>query len=482
VSKVGGALADGGRDFAKGVRTFPGSLRTAIRDPRSLTAGAPVAPILILFGHTFMDAFDRTGFAIILPEVQDHFDLDLDQVTGLAAVSIVAGILLSLPVSLWSDRSGRRTWFLAGGALIASVFSFTAGIAMGIGLFGASRAGFGFGLLVNDPVQQSLLSDSTPVPARPSVFAGRQMADNLGQLLGPLVFGLVAMAFGWRAPLFIVAVAALVLGLASARLREPTKGNMERLAGGATGEDLDVEEETAGFREAWRILRAIPTVRTLWFSLPFLLGGVLAIFVLLPLYLEEVFDMSAGERGVAQALMGIPAIFGLFVGIALTKRFLFSEAPWRMFQLMGSIALGIGLCVVWLAVVPNIALVLGGMTLLFLLAALVLPAYGTLFSIVMPAKARTVGFALTRLWALPGLVMLPIAGGIGDAHGLDVGILAGVPIFLIGALIVGLGGRSFQSDMAEAAESSMRAIEAQRERRKAARLAAEAAEGDALLD
>jgi hypothetical protein len=54
-----------------------------------------------------------------------------------------------------------------------------------------------------------------------------------------------------------------------------------------------------------------------------------------------------------------------------------------------------------------------------------------------------------------------------------------VPIFLVGALIVGLGGRSFQADMAKAHESSMEAIELQRERRKAARLAAE---GDALLD
>ena len=33
--------------------------------------------------------------------------------------------------------------------------------------------------------------------------------------------------------------------------------------------------------------------------------------------------------------MGVPAIFGLFVGISLSKRFLFGEAPWRMFQLMG---------------------------------------------------------------------------------------------------------------------------------------------------
>jgi MFS family permease len=468
MNKVTGAFAEAGRDFAKGVRTFPGSVRTAIRDPRSLTAGAPVLPIFVLFCHTFLDAFDRTGFAIILPEVQEYFDLDLEQVTSLASVSIIAGILLSLPAALWSDRSGRRTWFLAGGAVVASIFSLGAGLATTITLFGVSRAGFGFGLLVNDPVQQSLLSDTTPVPARASVFAGRQMADNLGQLLGPLVFGVLALAFGWRAPLFAVAVLGLVLAIASFQLKEPRQGNMERAAMGVSAEELDVEEETAGFRESWQILKAIPTVRTLWFSLPFLLGGVLGIFVLIPLYLEDVFGMSAAERGFAQAGMGVPAIFGLFVGIALTKRFLFSEAPWRMFRLMSGIAIGIGLCVVWLAVVPVLGLVLAGMTLMFLLAALILPSYGTLFSIVMPARARTVGFALTRLWALPGLVMLPIAGGIGDAHGLDVGILASVPVFLVGAVIIGFGGKSFLDDMAKAHHASVAAVEARREAAAAA--------------
>lgn len=472
MSKVTAAVADASRDFGKGLRSFPGSLRTAIKDPRSLTAGAPVAPIVVLFCHTFLDAFDRTGFAIILPEVQDYFDLDLEQVTGLASISIVAGILLSLPAAMWSDRSGHRTWFLAGGAFVASTFSLGAGVATTIGLFGASRAGFGFGLLVNDPVQQSLLSDTTPVPARASVFAGRQMADNLGGLLGPLAFGILTLAFGWRAPLFAVAAFGLMLGVASVRLKEPSRGTMERAAMGLTGDELDVEEDTAGFRESWRILKAIPTVRTLWYSLPFLLGGVLGIFVLIPLYLEDVFDMSAGERGLAQALMGIPAIFGLFVGIALTKRFLFSETPWRMFRLMAAIAFGIGMCVVWLAVAPSLWLVLMGMTLLFLLAALVLPGYGTLLSIVMPARARTVGFALTRLWALPGLVMLPIAGNIGDAHGLDVGILAGVPVFLAGALVVGFGGKSFLEDMAKAHEASVAAVEAHRGR------VAQAAMGD----
>jgi hypothetical protein len=121
-----------------------------------------------------------------------------------------------------------------------------------------------------------------------------------------------------------------------------------------------------------------------------------------------------------------------------------------------------------MAVVEPLALVLAGLGGLLLLASLILPAYGTLFSIVMPARTRTVGFALTRLWALPGLVMLPIAGAIGDAHGLRWGIVVGLPVFLVGAAIVGAGGRSFQADMAAAHEASMAVLEERRAARAAA--------------
>jgi MFS family permease len=468
VSRLTDAVKEATGEFGGGVRRFPASVRTAVRDPRSLTAGAAVLPIAVLFGHTFLDAFDRTGFFIILPEVQEHFDLDLEEITGLASIAIVAGIALSLPVSLWSDRSARRTWFLGGGAVIASLCSLLGAVARSIGLFGTARAGFGFGLIVNDPVQQSLLADLTPVEARASVYGGRQIADNVGSLLGPLVFGLVTWLAGWRASLVVVAVLGLVLAAASFRLREPTKGVQERAAMGVTGDDLHVEEETAGFRESWRLLVQVPTVRTLWFSLPFLVGGVLCMLVLVPLYLEEVHGLSAAERGITQALLGIPAIFGLFVGISLTKRFLFSDAPWRMFRLMAGVAASASLCVVWMAVVGPLALVLAGLGALLLLSSLILPAYGTLFSIVMPARARTVGFALTRVWALPGLVMLPIAGAIGDAHGLRWGIVVGLPVFLVGAAVVGAGGRSFQADMAAAHEASMAAVEQQRAARAAA--------------
>lgn len=458
---VGGTKEAWG-DFSRGVRAFPGSVRRAIREPRSMVDGAAVTPIAVLFGHTFLDAFDRGGFNIILPEVRRAFDLDLAGITSLAAVSIVAGIVLSLPVSLWSDRSGRRTRFLAFGAFVAALFSLTAGAAASIALFGVSRAGFGFGLIVNDPVQQSLLSDYTPVSARPSVFAGRQIADNFGALMGPLVFGLLSWAIGWRAPLLLVAVMAVVLGVLSLQLREPSKGGMERAAMGATGADLEAEEEPAGFREAYRILKGIPTVRTMWFSLPFLFGGVLGLLIAVPLFLEEVFGLDAAERGLLTAGQGAFGIFGLFLGAALTKRYLFSDRPQRMFRLMAGIAVAIALGVCYIAAVPNLALMIVGGTFLVMLFSLVLPAYGTLFSIIMPARARTVGFAITRLWALPGLFILPVVGGIGDTHGLRWGLVASLPLFVVGSAIIGAGGRSFQSDMAAAHEASMAAIRAKR--------------------
>lgn len=458
MGKISASLREGVTDLARGARAFPGSFRRAIRDPRSMTAGANPVPIVVLFSHTFLDAFDRGGFNIILPEVQDHFDLDLQAISSLAAVATVAGIALSLPVSLVSDRSGRRIIFLALGAFLAAGFSLLAGVASTIGLFAVSRAGFGFGLIVNDPVQQSLLSDVTPVTARPSVFSGRQIADNLGNLLGPLAFGLLAFAFGFRAPLFLVAVMAVVVASMSLRLKEPRRGAQERAALGATGADLDLDDETLGFRDANRMLRSIATVRLLWRSIPFLFGGVLVILIATPLYLEEEFGFDAADRGIFGAVQGFFSIAGLFVGSALIKRYLFSDQPARMFRLMSGIGVAIAFGIGYLAIVPNVVLMCLGYTVLTMAAALILPAYGTLFSIVFPAPARTVGFAITRVWALPGLIMAPIVGGVGDAYGLRWGIALSIPTLLVGSLIVGTGGSEFQADMASAHEASMAAI------------------------
>ena len=78
--------------------------------------------------------------------------------------------------------------------------------------------------------------------------------------------------------------------------------------------------------------------------------------------------------------------------------------------------------------------------------------------------------------------MLPIGGSIGDEYGLRWGVLVSLPIFLVGAYIIGRGGRSFQADMAAAHEASMVALTAKRAERAAARAAADETPDPALAD
>ena len=87
------------------------------------------------------------------------------------------------------------------------------------------------------------------------MFSGRQIADNLGNLLGPLAFGLLAFAIGFRAPLFLVAVLAAVVAVLSFRLKEPRKGAQGAGLAGASGFDLDIDDETLGLRDADRVCR-----------------------------------------------------------------------------------------------------------------------------------------------------------------------------------------------------------------------------------
>jgi branched-chain amino acid transport system ATP-binding protein len=60
---------------------------------------------------------------------------------------------------------------------------------------------------------------------------------------------------------------------------------------------------------------------------------------------------------------------------------------------------------------------------------------------------RSVGFSIGALFVLPGLLILPIAGGIGDAIGFRYGLLILVPIFTIGGLIVASAGSLIGGDV-----------------------------------
>ena len=446
---------DGAVQLKESWRNAPATARRIKADPRSVVKGAALAPLLVLYGHSLLDAIDRSGFATILPEIRDRFGLSDAEIASIAGVALFVSLLLGVPTAYYSDRGKRRTWWLASGAVFATVFSTITGLAGTVAIFVFGRAAFGLGLRLNDPVQASLLSDYYAVETRPTTFAGRQGMDNAGQLIGPLYFGLVAMLLDWRVAVVSVAVPAAVLAIWSLRLPEPQRGAPEREAMGVAADAEIVEEEPAGFFESMGILHRITTVRRLYFALPFLVGGVLGIGILFPLFLEDVFGLSAGERGAVTSITNVAGILGLFFGVPIARRYLVSGNPEGMLELIRLAGVLTAVFLGGIAASPNLVIMTVVGLLFYFCSSIFVPTAATVIAMVVPPRVRGVGFAMLGLWALPGLVMIPIASGVSDASGHRWGMVVGLPLFVIGSFIIASGKRDLRRDIESAFAAAM---------------------------
>src|SRR5688500_17747254 len=81
-----------------------------------VTGGGPVYPLLILFGLNAVDELDRTAFGILLPEIRDHFELDLDAALGIVGLIGALALLLTVPIAHYADRAPRARLALVGAA------------------------------------------------------------------------------------------------------------------------------------------------------------------------------------------------------------------------------------------------------------------------------------------------------------------------------------------------------------------------------
>ena len=432
---------------------------TLVRHPKAALAGAAAMPIVIIFLHAMLDTFDGSGFGVLLPEIRDDFGLDTEEVATLASISAILAILIGIPLGYRTDRTKRRIWWLAGGAFLGAFFFVGVGLAGSVFVFAVMRFLLGFGLKVNDPVQSSLLADYTPLPARATVYSARGIVRSVGQMVGPLFFGIVGTVAGWRPAFVGAAVVALIVGAVSLKLREPARGVQERLAMGVSHDDAQLEEEHPRFEEAYQLLKGVGSVRRLWYSIPFLVGGMTSVALFMPLYLEEVFGLNPAERGTLAAVNEPFAILGLIVGIPVAGRVLNSKNPQRLFYVLSMNALLAAGFITLIAAAPNLPVLIVGQCILALVGAVISPGLATAFSLVLPPRARGLGFAMMGIWALPGIALLIPMGRIGDIHGLRWGIVAGMPIFVIGALILGSAGTQFRADILRARLSALASLE-----------------------
>ena len=431
---------------------------------RSVTGGAATYPLVVLFGLNAVDELDRTAFGILVPEIRDDFGLDLQGMLTLIAFVSLCALALQVPIAMLADRHNRVriAWI---GAAAWAMFSLGTGLATGVVLLAIMRAGSGIGKAVVDPTHNSLLSDYYEPAVRPRVFSAHRAANAVGAFVGPLTAGLLAAEFGWRAPFFVFVVPTLVFVVLAWRLQPPVRGGQERRAMGASEDAIETEEESPSFAEGWRLVWKIETLRRIWYSLPFLAASLIGFVSLASILYEEVFDLDERARGFVAASTEPVQLVGLVIGARVATKLL-AKGPDQVLGFLSRAAFVVSASLVLFALAPNIWVAIGANMVITATLAIIGPGILACLSLAIPPRARSIGFSVASLWVIPGLIVLPVVGAIGDRFGIRQGMLVMVPLFFVGGLMIATTKRSISADIAQVWQASAARSEALLERRE----------------
>jgi branched-chain amino acid transport system ATP-binding protein len=451
-------MATMGAGPSDSVTRRPGKLR------KIFTNGAPLFPLVILFGLNAVDQADQRAFALLAPNIRDHFGLDNGEFLLLVALGLVLGLLLSIPFGFAADRV-KRLPIAIGGALAFGLFSALTGLATSIWVLVVARAGAGFGTAVSNPTHNSLLADYYDIPTRPKVYSVHRAALAVGACLGPLMAGLLTSWFSWRVPFVALLVPTLVFVVAALWLREPVRGHFEREAMGADADTIATEVAAPSYAESWRVCWNVGTLRRIFYALPFLAVAFIGLEIFGSLFYEQVFHLNARDRGYVFALIAPAQLIGLLLTTSIvTRLFIRSATLVPRFVAM----IGVAVAILWtlFALSPNLVVAVILNAAVTGVVVLIVPPIFAALSLAIPPKIRSFGFAVAALWILPGLILLPVVGALADEWGIRTGLILMVPVFLVGALVVASAGKEIEKDIKRVWTSAAAQSEVLYERRQ----------------
>jgi branched-chain amino acid transport system ATP-binding protein len=449
ISGNGGNAGNGGEPAGDGTEQLSRFQRWKL----ATGGGLSLFPLAVLFGLNAADELDRNAFGVLLPEIRDSFGLDTSGILTVVSLSLVAALLIALPIGFWSDR-WRRVPIALTGAVGWAFFSVMTGLAPTLVWLGISRAGAGLGRAVNEPVHNSLLADYYDIPVRPRVYGVHRYANALGQFLGPLTGGLMAYYWGWRSPFLVFGVVTMIFVIMGLKLREPVRGYWERKAMGMSHAVAETEEEAPSWAESFRILWQVRSLRRIFYSLPFVAIAVVGLATLGGLYYDEVWGLNEAQRGIVAAILeGGAQLAGLLIGIPLATRLMMKGAGHVMRFLAVVTVVITGAWAVF-ALAPWFGLAIAANAVISGSFFLLVPGIYAVLSLAVPAKVRSFGYAVGTLWILPGLLLLPVVGTLADSFGIRTGLLLAAPVFMVGGWLLASAGNFVEHDIQQVWKST----------------------------
>ncbi|MEV4178899.1 MFS transporter [Nonomuraea sp. NPDC049709] len=436
------------------VGTF-GSPRTGTIDAQS-RAPFGWAPLVVLFIVGLVDRIEHNLLSGVLPLIQKEWGFSDTAAGSIPTAAALAAAIVSLPAGYLADRFSR-TRIIAVVVFIWAIATLGSGLATGFALFYLMRVVLAAAENIDNPAAGSLLADYYPPASRAKAYGLTRVTTYLGGV-GTLLGGVLAQAYGWRSAFLIMVIPGLLTAVLVWFLREPRRGELDRLV--ATGE-AEVKPEAAPKPPFWAQFRQVIVIPTLVFvciGLALLSLGLAGVFYWMPTLMVRGFGVGVGTAGSLSGLITIAGtLTGTLVGSWLGRKWHGTRKGGRLLAGGGGITAGSLVLAAALSMDSVVAL-----TVLVLVAcslmSIAIPNMTACLADVVPAASRGLGFAVLQLLLTFGAAFGSLVVGIAsDQFG---SLLSGMYILVIPMIVGGLltlGARaSFERDANKVLEDARR--------------------------
>ena len=402
---------------------------------------------------TLVEEFDRVAVHVLGPDIQDSLGISDTLLLGLQSFGGVVLVLSTLPFAWLADRYSR-TKVLAGATSMWVVFAALTGAVVNSFQMGVARAGTGFGSAARIPITPSLIADQYPIGVRARMFAFENLGRPLGQVIGPLLAGLIVLIAGedsgdWRWAFWIFAIPGVLLVFATLALKEPTRGRNEQEAVFGEAREETVKEPPVRLSAAFQRLKKVRTFYYLVVGIGVLGFALIAVPSAFNLLLEDEYGYGAFTRGWMSSITWA----GALIGIPVAGRYgdkLFRRNPPSALKLMGVFVICYGVSVTIGMRFHEPALLIAFMTIANAFQGAAFTQVGPTISAVIPYQMRAQAFALigVYIFLMGGFFGGLLAGALSDAHGERTALTAVVPpAALLGGVLVMYGARFMKRDI-----------------------------------
>ena len=398
-----------------------------------------------------LDNLQSSGLSVLAPNIQSSFRVSSGVIVFVAGISSAFLVLGILPMGWMADRY-RRAPIIACATFFFGIMVFLSGLATNIFLFFCVRFGAGVSQASTQSVHGSLLADTYPISMRGRIGAGMGVATGIATALSPILVGTIATVVGgpngWRWAFYILAVPIVVVAVIAFRLREPPRGQHEKLD--VLGEVVGNTQPVPPSLEAAfaRILK-IRTLKMCLIAFSAMGFGLFTAPVLGNLFLKQQYGLDAFRRG----LIGTIGSLGVLVALPFVGRYydkLYHRDPAQALALIGKMLLPVAVLVPIQYFMPDAVLwaVFSVMVTVLTLGA---------FSMVGPVLTSVAPYHLRGLTGAVGAIYLFFFGATGGAvlsAGLDQAfgpraavLIVMIPTTIIGGFLIIRGSRFIRNDL-----------------------------------